>query len=66
MKQLSTELLKMKHTRLVAEMAMYTAIANRETSMGGWRCGWDEVMEEAATNAAAIELELVERERRRK
>ena len=35
MMRISTELLKMKHTRLVAEIAMYTAIATRETSMGG-------------------------------
>ena len=66
MEQLSTELLKMKHARLVAEMAMYTAIANRETSIGGWLCAWNVKMGEAAEEAAAIELELEERERRRK
>ena len=67
MDQLSSELLKIKkHARLVAETAMYTAISNRETSVGGWLSACNVKMGEAAENATSIEQELEERERKRK
>lgn len=52
------DLLKMRHARLVAEIAMYAAQANRESALGGWQCNWFEAMSTCLIAAEAIEKEI--------
>lgn len=52
------DLLKMQHARLVTEITMYAAVANRETASGGWQCDWFEAMLTCSRAAEAIEDEI--------
>lgn len=48
----------MRHARLVAEITMYAARANRETALDGWLCDWGYEMSRTAREAESIEQEI--------
>ena len=55
------DLLKMKHARLLVEVAAMTATANMETARGGWTCGWDTEIGRCLHEAEQIEKEIEKR-----
>ena len=55
------DLLKMKHARLLAEVAAMTATANMETARGGWTCAWDTEIGWRLDEPEQIEKEIEKR-----
>jgi len=52
------ELLRMKHSRILAEFNCAIASANHETAQSGWRSNWSDGFDLYSTKAAQAEADL--------